>query len=394
MIWAAVDEVEFSEDVKVCLEGKQITAPHWKLGDKVEDGPGSKKPAAYLIKGVGKSWELKVNVKINKLIKLKGKANLIGTFMGLELKGEFDLAEKAKNSVAVKITNPPSSISHYKGEISWGLELVKAKTSISLNSCRAELFFLLDTPTDVYTKFKGTWVEALRFLCTKVMITGQNDKAEVAKRITEHCLMRHELKYDIINGASHYHIEETPQQCHKFLLTKYIDRKRPFANCYDQASAVKALCGAVGVKAEWLFMSPFGYIVAKNLLGVGLCNNPFARVLDVHNIEHVKPATMQFILMNWKKIATDAPEDKRQAFLNHAFCEFSAKIYDACAGPCLGTLSRTAYAVDTIDTTTKLNAKWNETCRPSDVFSENEADLKSRIGNSIWADVLGVKQVK
>ena len=45
----------------------------------------------------------------------------------------------------------------------------------------------------------------------------------------------------------------------------------------------------------------------------------------------------------------DPQSTNRSAFGNHMFCEFTAKIHDACAGPVVGTVDRKGYVAATID---------------------------------------------
>jgi hypothetical protein len=110
----------------------------------------------------------------------------------------------------------------------------------------------------------------------------------------------------------------------------------PDANCYDQAAALQALAGAVGIKLEWLFLDPFGFIKTTNLLGVGSCNNPFFKSNSTPKV-----------------IAQNNPN--RTDFGNHAFCELNSKIWDACAGPHVGTEDRQQYLTASIDPTNHLS---------------------------------------
>ena len=102
-------------------------------------------------------------------------------------------------------------------------------------------------------------------------------------------------------------------------------------NCYDQAAAVQSLASAVGVASVWQFLKPFGFIRPTNLVGVGLCNNPF--------FGRYEPL---------KLVAPDS--DRRTAFGNHAFAvTLDSKVVDACAKPHLGTETVPEYLIDSID---------------------------------------------
>ena len=46
----------------------------------------------------------------------------------------------------------------------------------------------------------------------------------------------------------------------------------------------------------------------------------------------------------------------RSSFGNHTFARYAGNIFDACAGPYLGTQTEAQYVSDTIDTTTANNS--------------------------------------
>jgi hypothetical protein len=94
-------------------------------------------------------------------------------------------------------------------------------------------------------------------------------------RVARYCHGRHNLRYDTNGGRTSYVLGPRPGGGGTFRLGSYLQRGATRANCYDQAAAVQALCGAVGVSVNWRYLSPFGYINAADLLGIGQCNNPF-----------------------------------------------------------------------------------------------------------------------
>jgi hypothetical protein len=150
-------------------------------------------------------------------------------------------------------------------------------------------------------------------------------------------------------------------------LLDYIRGVHKTVNCYDQAGAIQALCGAVGVAITWVYLEPYGYIKPTQLIGVGGgadCNNPFFmsngsrrlmvgfdRDWEQKGISLYDPY-LRFLLENqW-------PD--RTSFGNHAFGAIGYNIYDACAGPHTGSESGAQYCANAIDTTTTIYSykKW------------------------------------
>jgi hypothetical protein len=195
------------------------------------------------------------------------------------------------------------------------------------------------------------WTEALRFLCAKVGVVGLNTPADVARLVTQYCHSSHGLLYDIVSGGAAF---VTGGSGGTFQLMNYITGASHMVNCYDQAAAVQSLSGAVGVKMNWLYLSPYGFINTTNLVGVGSCNNPFYW------------ETNEPIL--------DPEDPQRTPFGNHAFCGLGGKIFDACAGPHGGTEDAAEYCRASIDRTTTLY-RLHGTLRPG-----TAADIKTRGG--------------
>jgi hypothetical protein len=131
-----------------------------------------------------------------------------------------------------------------------------------------------------------------------------------------------------------------------------MERNNPLCNCYDQASAVQVLVGALGVQVAWCFLEPFGYIKPTNLVGVGLCNNPF------FGTEERK-----------KMVPWDSPD--RGGFGNHAFARTGgSKILDACGGPHTGSETSEQYVDASIDAAPSLYGGAFRPGRASDIVVE------------------------
>ena len=110
-----------------------------------------------------------------------------------------------------------------------------------------EVYFILDKPIKVYDP-KGVWVEALRFLCYHVKnIKAKTIPHEIVKRTTEYLHGEHGLKYEIARGFPQYYSVKSADYG-SFPLLEYIERDEELANCYDQATGIQVLCGALGIK--------------------------------------------------------------------------------------------------------------------------------------------------
>jgi len=121
-------------------------------------------------------------------------------------------------------------------------------------------------------------------------------------------------------------------------------------NCYDQAGGVAICSRLLGIPTEFVFMgyssakpnARFGYILATDLVGVGQCNNPFypTTVNPSNKVPLLGPGGV-----------TDLVGTNRTSFGNHEFVRLNGVIYDACAGPHLGSETLTQYATAAIDIT-------------------------------------------
>jgi len=337
--------IEFTWDssLEVAYNRATVVEPHWKEGLAVEDGGnekidgskggklgGSKRPGVYLISGKGGSPTATVKVNITENVNgVSGDATLYGVMGSLVMEGSCPTGA-GEHTVTVTIKNVPDSIQWYKGDIGWILEVPDLSAYVGLaNRSRAEVFFVLDTPASFYTQ--GVWTEALRFLCAKVGVVALKTAEDVAKMVTQHCHGKQGMTYDIVGGASKFLAGDS------FKLMEYITVAGNICNCFDQASAIHALCGALGITLSRIWLEPFGFIKPVRLVGEGMCNNPFYPASGLP--KHIKKPK-------------DLNSEFRSSFSCHCFCEMSDKIYDACAGPETGTKSRKEYCEAAIDTAT------------------------------------------
>ena len=201
---------------------------------------------------------------------------------------------------------------------------------------------------NTYGSPQNAWVTALDFAILTNNCNGANSTHTALANITSYLHSGHGLTYDTDRGSSVY-IELNGA----FNMTKYINKaNKNIVNCYDQAGGVYVTSSLLGIPSEFVFMgrtrsngkSPFGYINVVNLVGEGLCNNPFY------------PKT------SGGKITADpdaVDSAVRRSFVNHAFVRYWGLIYDACAGPYLGAGDLQQYATTSIDITSIPERQWS-----------------------------------
>jgi len=336
--------ITFKSGIKVSHLRKPIEGPHWEKGEEsalvdlwsrlgkllnLPLVPYSKRPAVYLVTGLGGPYDVQVRLKITKSKNVSGEARLIGSLRGISIEGTCP-SSVGEHTVSACIANPPDELHACRGRLNWRLEVDATPISASLGSTFVEVYFILGRPGFRYRN--GVWVEVLRLLFGRVGVAG-NDANAVIAAITTYCHSGHGLRYETHKGKARYGV------VHKggvFKLADYLLKMRKDCNCYDQAAAVQSLASAVGVASVWQFLDPFGFIRPTNLVGVGLCNNPFFGENE-----------------SLKLVAPDS--HRRTAFGNHAFAvTLDWKAVDACAKPHLAIETIPEYLADSIDDTPSL----------------------------------------
>ncbi|MEP7124243.1 MAG: hypothetical protein ABJE95_25170 [Byssovorax sp.] len=399
---ALVIEITFKTDITSALDRAAIAAPHWKEGEDPTDsfpmarqlhmgsGPFSKKAATYKVKAAGGPTEVEVKVRVTKCVNVSGTGALKGVLGSLEIHGSCPLAA-GEHTISAHIQEMPKEIAYFHGMMNWRVE-ASPFGQRAMNGTLVELFFVLDTPYSRYTA--GVWVEALRLVCLRGPVTGigKSDDLRAVGNITRYCHTDHEMYYDVWHGASDF----VPGGAGgDFQLWNYLHRATRKVNCYDQAGAVQSLAGCLGIRPTWIYLRPYGFIRETSLVGwPGQCNSPFFR------------AIVAVMVLGQNDAA-------RTSFNNHAFIEHGSVapglgaaigvgaalggvgggvigaiagggvgaligalagavvgavigaavalgaesggyIFDACAGPHIGTESRTQYLAAGIDKATTL----------------------------------------
>lgn len=321
-IAAEVIELEFVDSFKASLNQSVITAPHWPATRSPNNQ--SSKAVVFRFNHQG-TQKAKVKIKITSK-GYSGNGKLTGVVQGFEFEGEIPLSS-GEHVADVTLKEPPDSTRWVKGDISWGIDA--EDRSLLAGRTHVEIFFVFADPSaQLCFATDGVWIEALRFLFDNSSVSGVQDMPTAVEKVTQCCFGLPNHKYEVTRGAPSY-----GGASRTFHLKTYIDHSPGFVNCYDQAYAVIVLSAALGIRVDGLFLKPFGFIKTVNLVGWGPCNNPFPRGIPLSDY-----------------LVVDQRDPDRSAFGNHMFCEFSAKIYDACAGPVKGTVNRVGYVTSVIDT--------------------------------------------
>jgi hypothetical protein len=335
-----------------------VDGPHWTDGENVNEevneqiqhyASGSQKPGVYLFKGKGAETFM-VELEITENIGVSGSFKLRGTLAGLKMESESVVPlGKGTHKIAMKFIDLPTDLRHYEDDVSdWRLEEEAGAKASGLSfkipeTSRLEVFVIYDKPATYYQDDKGVWVEALRLMFKKAKVAGLDKPEKISARVTGYCHSEHGMRYDTVNGEPWFGVEHDGNG--HFRLMQYIKKQSTQAklmgrmlntvNCYDQAAAVQVFCGCLGVEVKWMFVMPFGYIKTTNLVGVGMCNNPF-----FDNSSYSNAPVMSLVL-----------KGGRSSFGNHAFVKVvtGEDIRDACAGPHVGTENLNAYLRGSID---------------------------------------------
>lgn len=329
-------EIEWLGTLDVARDKAKVVAPHWSSGDAApeDDDPdkkqrwksGSKKPAVFDLES-GAKPRLKVKINITRSEQQPGDGTLTGQLGALSFEAQCP-ASAGSHEIELTVKGMPDTVAHFEGDVSWTLS-TSASTCALSHSTRLEMFVVLKKPLAMYKN--GVWAEALRFLFKKASMANLKKEADIAAAITRHCHTTHGMTYDTVEGSSQFGAGQTGGG--SFRLMNYMakaGKKANTVNCYDQAAAIQALAGAMGVKLDWIFLDPYGWIKPTSLVGVGLCNNPF-------------------FLSNGSKKLMGADDADRTGFGNHAFARLGSGILDACAGPHTGNESMRQYLEAAID---------------------------------------------
>jgi len=346
-----ITEIEFIDSYKVVNDKKEVKAPHWPCGKYRFNY--SEKPAVMSIKEKSKA---SVKVKVDSK-GVNGSGVLQANLKGHVFEGNISLSS-GEQTAEVTLKDSVNSVQWLKGSMVW--EARGGGLVSSAGVTYVEMFFIFDDPAKFPFFSKGVWAEALRFLFEKGNIRGVSNRNEAIKKTTQCCFDIKYHKYEIEHGASRF-----GGFTGAFKLSDYMYPKFEDVNCYDQTYAVIVFSGALGLAVDGLYMDPYGFLNSTHLVGRGTCNNPFPKRKYLSEIARLKRSTTGKLIISLsppKKedyLVVGVEDPERSPFGNHMFCEYKSKIYDACAGPTVGSGDRRDYVANNIDSTTRLNALYS-----------------------------------
>ena len=205
-----------------------------------------------------------------------------------------------------------------------------------IHTLKAQVFKIAYTP-DFFEWLQkefgpsNVWVSALEFVITNAC-EGKTTKHTALSAIPTFLFSSNSLTYDTTNGRAHFIVGSS------FDLTRYISPNggNRLVNCYDQAHGVAFLGATLGIDSTISVMDPFGYLNPVPIVGIGICNNPFFSSPD---------ATV-------RNQYCDENDSDREYFIRHCFVLRGGFVFDACAGPEIGTNTLASYVSTVVDVST------------------------------------------
>jgi len=336
-----IEITSFDGELPALLQKKKAKLPHWdEKGSYTDPTGGSTSP---VIVPVRKGTKLKATIKIrvDKAEGIAGTGKIRGVLTDrtkIILEGEFPV-KVGTHETTVELSATETTLARHRGNIMWEVD-VQGCGKHSIGASLLEVYRIIEDSKHDFLS-DGRPVEALRFIYDNMNVSGINvstvgtsDIATTAK-ITSYLHTSHSLVYDTVQGASYYLDIKNNTDAH-FKLYSYIDKSGgAIVNCYDQASSVNVFCGILGASGEKVFVMPFGYITETTLVGGVSSNNPFYTATSSSPV-------------------VDRLSPQRTPFGNHQFyIDKSSMIFDACAGPHLGTENYLQYMNNSVDVTVK-----------------------------------------
>lgn len=212
-----------------------------------------------------------------------------------------------------------------------------------------KVYTVLAHPTAPWREAKddpqSAWSYALERACG--WADGTTTTNAMMSAVTSNLFYNMGFRYDTKTGKSSYLTGGG------FRLAEYFKRGVVKVNCYDQAYGVVVVANLLGASSFPCLTELFGYINATDLVGVPNCNNPFyeSNTNTVRFVVRAGRAIPEMYMPSSLPLCGGDDLD-RTAFANHMYAFVDGVIFDACAGPSLGTLLHGQYLNLTIDHST------------------------------------------
>ena len=214
----------------------------------------------------------------------------------------------------------------------WWARASGTNTWLPLVSTSHRIYLILDEPRTPWTQSYGDkrnpWTDLLDHSC--VIASGRRNEMGVSISLVKAIYSNYSLRYDIVSGARHYGFGGTSGSFHMTNWINYVLKGAPPAsptfcegtgeayngnwiiNCYDAAASLALMGKVLGVRLDYYFHGPFGYLRFVVPIGRGKCNNPFYGCRSNAPIRGVDDET-------------------RTRFGNHAYTKLTGQTnYDAC----------------------------------------------------------------
>jgi len=177
----------------------------------------------------------------------------------------------------------------------WWMRARGAKAWQRLVATSHRIYLILDIPTAPWTQTYGDkrnpWTDLLDHACS--IADGQANEIDSAISLVKAIYSNYSLRYDIVSGAPRYGFGGTSGSFNLTNWIGYVLQGAPPAsptfcqgsgeayndnwivNCYDAAASLALTGKVVGVRLDYYFHGPFGYLNFVRPIGRGKCNNPF-----------------------------------------------------------------------------------------------------------------------
>lgn len=163
---------------------------------------------------------------------------------------------------------------------------------------------------------------------------GISVKQWVVEQVVNHCFGRNPPRFDIWRGFSRFTISSS-QYAKTLLINQYLNSKNDsnaLCNCTDQAGVLQYFLKVIGIEEVMVYpLDRFGYLKEIQLVGRGVCNNPYYGTAE-------GCAREQPVVENCKE---------QTFFENHFFCVLKIndewRVLDSCIGPYTGEDNKDKY---------------------------------------------------